>query len=307
MAVCALPVPKLASTAGAYTLASRAPNWLRTAAVDTIRSLPSGAELPAPRARSRAAGSPCACSAAHICGSQDTIAPVDTCAAIHRAAAVRAAAAAAMAAGAGARPVPAGAPAAGVRGGGRGAGQRDADGARAEQHGRQHGHREHPPPGLRGPAEMPAALRPQPHGRDKHLAPGRRARSRPPGRDGRTALPRPGPGATGRGAPGAGRAGDPPEADRPRAARPAGWTVVPAAAFPYRGRCGRSRRPGCHGRLLPGPSRGARSSSWSCRARATASCAVVRSCTDKITASWAASALKSRAVRSLVRAGRPSG
>ena len=101
-----MPVPKLASTTGAYTLFSRAPNSPRTAAVDTIRSLPSGSGLLPPSGSNRAAGTWWASSTAHICGSHDTIASADTWPASHTAAAVRAMAAARIAAGVGVPPWP---------------------------------------------------------------------------------------------------------------------------------------------------------------------------------------------------------
>jgi hypothetical protein len=75
-------------------------------------------------------------------------------------------------------------------------------------------------------------------------------------------------------------------------------TVV-SSTFPHGGGGGVARRDGPAGPLR-------RSFSWSWRASVTASCAAARSVTDKMTASWAASALKSRAGR-LARVGSPSG
>ena len=86
-------------TTGAYTLASRAPNWLRRAGVATTRSDPSGSPADVPSTSSLPAATPLACSAAHMAGSQATIALGLTCAAIHRAAAVLAAVAACSEAG----------------------------------------------------------------------------------------------------------------------------------------------------------------------------------------------------------------
>src|ERR1700722_8768959 len=81
-------------TSGAYTLASRAPNWLRRAGVATTRSDPSGSDADVPSASSLPAPTPPACSAAHMAGSQATIALGLTWPAIHRAALARAAVAA---------------------------------------------------------------------------------------------------------------------------------------------------------------------------------------------------------------------
>src|SRR5580692_12271746 len=94
MSIRAGPEPKLAMTTGAYTLASRAPNWLRRAGVATTRSDPSGSDAEVPSTSSLPAATPLACSAAHMAGSQATTALVLTCPAIHRAAVVLAAAAA---------------------------------------------------------------------------------------------------------------------------------------------------------------------------------------------------------------------
>src|ERR1700691_6261866 len=88
MSIRPAPEPKLAMTTGAYTLSSRAPNWLRRAGVATTRSDPSGSPADVPRTSSRPASTPLACSAAHMAGSQATIASGLTCAAIHRAAEV---------------------------------------------------------------------------------------------------------------------------------------------------------------------------------------------------------------------------
>jgi hypothetical protein len=69
------PEPKLAITSGAYTLARRPPNWLRTAAVAITTSEPSGS-VAADRSTSRfPAVTPWASSAEHMAGSQATIAP----------------------------------------------------------------------------------------------------------------------------------------------------------------------------------------------------------------------------------------
>ena len=79
---------------GAYTLASREPNWLRRAGVATTRSDPSGSDADVPSTSSLPAATPLACSAAHIAGSQATIALGLTCPAIHCAASDRVAVAA---------------------------------------------------------------------------------------------------------------------------------------------------------------------------------------------------------------------
>src|ERR1700733_2121565 len=84
MSIRAGPEPKLAITTGAYTLASRAPNWLRRAGVATTRSDPSGSDAVGPSTSSLPAATPLACSAAHMAGSQATIALALTCPAIHR-------------------------------------------------------------------------------------------------------------------------------------------------------------------------------------------------------------------------------
>src|SRR5271154_2980474 len=88
MSIRAAPEPKLAMTRGAYTPASRAPNWLRRAGVATTRSDPSGSDAEGPRTGSLPAATPLACSAAHIAGSQATIALGLTCPATHPAAEV---------------------------------------------------------------------------------------------------------------------------------------------------------------------------------------------------------------------------
>ena len=82
----AAPEPKLAITAGAYTLASRAPNWPRKAGVATTMSEPSGSAAAVPSTSSLAAATPLACSAAHIAGSHATIVPGPAWVAIHTAA-----------------------------------------------------------------------------------------------------------------------------------------------------------------------------------------------------------------------------
>jgi hypothetical protein len=86
------------------------------------------------------------------------------------------------------------------------------------------------------------------------------------------------------GAAGGGAAGGAPGPGVPCPAEPVPAGLSPASAAP--------------------PAR--RSSSRSCRSSRTASCAAARSWMDKITASWGASALKSRAGRLVVRDGRPS-
>ncbi len=86
MSIRAVPEPKLAMTTGAYTLASRAPNWLRRAGVATTRSDPSGSDADVPSASNLPAPTPLPCSAAHMAGSQATIALGLTCPAIHCAA-----------------------------------------------------------------------------------------------------------------------------------------------------------------------------------------------------------------------------
>src|ERR1039458_3676413 len=58
----ALPSPKLTSTSGAYTLARRLPNRLRTAAVAITTLLPSGSAFPDCSTSRRPAGIPLPCS-----------------------------------------------------------------------------------------------------------------------------------------------------------------------------------------------------------------------------------------------------
>src|ERR1700678_899405 len=99
MSIRAAPEPKLAMTTGAYTLASRAPNWLLRAGVATTRSDPSGSPADVASTSSRPALTPLACSAAHMAGSQATIASGLTCVAIQSAAEVLAAVAACSEAG----------------------------------------------------------------------------------------------------------------------------------------------------------------------------------------------------------------
>src|ERR1700722_10072124 len=94
MSMRAAPEPKLAMTIGAYTPARRAPNWLRRAGVATTRLDPSGSDADVPSTSSLPAATPLACSAAHIAGSQATIALGLICPAIHPAAVVLAAVAA---------------------------------------------------------------------------------------------------------------------------------------------------------------------------------------------------------------------
>ncbi len=254
--------------------------------MDTIRSLPSGAGLLPPSAISCAAGSPWACSSAHICGSQDTIASADTCAAIQRAAAVRAAAAARMAAGVGAPPVPAWAPAARLCPAGA---------------------------GLRvtamviAPAPKSTAATTSRVSTRQRVWRGQRTCRRRCAHsctvvsstfphDGGGGVARP----EGRGGPppaGAGAAGGPARVPGGRAGG-----EVPAGGAPAGP--GASGLSASSAAPAAGPPR--RSFSWSWRASVTASCAAARSVTDKMTASWAASALKSRAGR-LARDGSPSG
>src|SRR6516225_3456747 len=64
------PAPKLAKTSGAYTVASRGPNWLRRAGVATITSTPSGSGADGCTTDSLLAETLAACSAWHISGSQ---------------------------------------------------------------------------------------------------------------------------------------------------------------------------------------------------------------------------------------------
>ena len=87
----ALPVPKLARVIGAYTEVRRDPNWLLSTAVAAITSEASGSGALGLSGSRLAAGNPCASSAEHITGSQDTIVPPPTCCSIHAAAALRAA------------------------------------------------------------------------------------------------------------------------------------------------------------------------------------------------------------------------
>src|SRR2546430_6492610 len=93
----AAPSPKLASVTGAYTAASRAPNWFRTAAVATTTSDPSRSARDGDGTSSRAAGAPRACKTAHMAGSQVTMALALTWLATQAAARCRAPAAAASA------------------------------------------------------------------------------------------------------------------------------------------------------------------------------------------------------------------
>src|SRR5437763_10549402 len=79
-------------TTGAYTLARRPPNRLRTAGVATTRSEPSGSADEGRSTSRFPGGIRCACSAAHIAGSQDTIASPLICPAAHAAAWLRTAA-----------------------------------------------------------------------------------------------------------------------------------------------------------------------------------------------------------------------
>src|SRR6266516_3886358 len=88
------PEPKAARVTGAYTPGRRAPNWLRTAGVATTRSDPSGSPRAGDSTSSRPAGTPCACRAAHMAGSQATMASAPAWRATQAAACCRAAAAA---------------------------------------------------------------------------------------------------------------------------------------------------------------------------------------------------------------------
>jgi hypothetical protein len=74
MEICMLPEPKLAMTAGASAELRRDPIMLRTAAVATMMLDRGGSALPGSSSSSEAAGTPCAASAWHITGSQDTVA-----------------------------------------------------------------------------------------------------------------------------------------------------------------------------------------------------------------------------------------
>jgi hypothetical protein len=80
------PEPKLATTSGAYTVASWAPNWPRTAGVAITSDEPRGSRVPASSVFSRAAGNPSCRSRPHTTGSQDTTAPGLTCRAVQAAA-----------------------------------------------------------------------------------------------------------------------------------------------------------------------------------------------------------------------------
>src|SRR5690349_11824256 len=87
------PEPKDARTAGAQALARLLPNRLRTAGVSTTTAELTGTSEVDPSASSPREGKPCALSAAHIAGSQETLTSGLTCWATQVAAAARAAAA----------------------------------------------------------------------------------------------------------------------------------------------------------------------------------------------------------------------
>src|SRR6516225_6087866 len=87
------PEPKLARTSGAYTVASRGPNWLCRAGVATITSTPNGSGADGCTTDSLLAETPAACSAWHISGSQPMSTLGRICCAIQAAAWLRLAAA----------------------------------------------------------------------------------------------------------------------------------------------------------------------------------------------------------------------
>ena len=270
MATWALPVPKLASTSGAYTPASRAPNSCRTAAVATSTSLPSGPDVAGPQHRAAGQRTPACCSTAHICGSQATMASEATCWTSHAAAAVRAAAAALSAAVLPAWPCAPEPPAAGdalalVRPPPRVSATPRA--AAASSDGGQQHHGDHPPAWAGRPGRT-VALPPQPDGGGQHRAPGRGGAG--PGRLARR-WPR-GAAAWNRPAPAAWSG--------PGLAAPAGWSGGPSGRRAARA-------------AGSGPA-GSRPASRSARASVIASWAALMSCADRITASWAASSAKRR-------------
>src|ERR1700737_4177541 len=90
----AAPVPKLARTSGAYTLARRPPKMPRTEAVASTTLEPSGSPDPGPTTSRFPGGPPCCASAAHMAGSQARMAPTLTWPATQAAAWSRAAVAA---------------------------------------------------------------------------------------------------------------------------------------------------------------------------------------------------------------------
>ncbi len=87
------PEPKDARTAGAQAVARLLPNRLRTAGVSTTTAELVGTSEADPSTSSSREGNPRALSAAHIAGSQETLASRLTCWATQAAAAARAAAA----------------------------------------------------------------------------------------------------------------------------------------------------------------------------------------------------------------------
>src|SRR5713101_1799649 len=74
MSILAFPGPKLAITAGAYTEASRPPNWARTSAVATSRSEPRGSFDMGPSCNRFADGKPLLARSPHTWESHDTTA-----------------------------------------------------------------------------------------------------------------------------------------------------------------------------------------------------------------------------------------
>src|SRR5580658_2749043 len=80
------PEPKDARTAGAQATARLLPNSSRTVAVSTTKTEDTGSGDVGPRTTSLLTGKPCACSAAHITASHDTVTSVLTCSATQAAA-----------------------------------------------------------------------------------------------------------------------------------------------------------------------------------------------------------------------------
>src|SRR6516165_2510199 len=87
----AAPEPKAARLTGAYTLCRRGPNWLRSVAVSTRISEPSGSGWLGSRSSSRLAWTWAATRDPHMAGSQPMISSGLTCWATQEAACVRAA------------------------------------------------------------------------------------------------------------------------------------------------------------------------------------------------------------------------
>src|SRR6266568_1027810 len=79
MSILAVPEPKLAIMAGAYTEASRLPYWARMGAVATTRAEPSGSFDVGPSVNRFADGKPALTRSAHTWGSHDTTAARLTC------------------------------------------------------------------------------------------------------------------------------------------------------------------------------------------------------------------------------------